>query len=43
MVMFASLQYANTFAVDNAATGRKEYFAQRGYPFQCGVEMRIHF
>lgn len=33
----------NTFAVDNAATGRKEYFAQRGFPFQCGGEMRIHF
>lgn len=33
----------NTFAVDNAATGQTEYFAQRGNPFQCGVEMRLHF
>lgn len=33
----------NTFAVDNAATGRKEYFAQRGNPFQCGAELRVHF
>lgn len=33
----------NTFAVDNAATGRKEYFAQRGIPFLCGAELRIHF
>ena len=33
----------NTFAVDNAATGTKEYFAQRGNPFQCGAEVRLHF
>lgn len=33
----------NTFAVDNAATGNKEYFAQRGNPFQCGVDLRFHF
>ena len=33
----------NTFAVDNAATGSKEYFAQRGNPFQCGVDLRFHF
>ena len=33
----------NTFAVDNAATGTKEYFAQRGNPFQCGVDIRLHF
>lgn len=33
----------NTFAVDNAATGTKEYFAQRGNPFQCGVDLRLHF
>lgn len=33
----------NTFAVDNAATGKKEYFAQRGNPFQCGVDVRLHF
>lgn len=33
----------NTFAVDNAATGKKEYFAQRGNPFQMGVDLRLHF
>ena len=33
----------NTFAVDNSATGTKQYFAQRGNPFQCGVEIRLHF
>lgn len=33
----------NTFAVDNAATGKKEYFAQRGNPFQCGVDVKLHF
>ena len=33
----------NTFAVDNAATGKKEYFAQRGNPFQCGVDLKFHF
>lgn len=33
----------NTFAVDNAATGKTEYFAQQGNPFQCGVDVRIHF
>lgn len=33
----------NTFAVDNAATGKKEYFAQRGNPFQCGLDVRFHF
>ena len=33
----------NTFAVDNAATGTKEYFAQRGNPFQCGADVKIHF
>ena len=33
----------NTFAIDNAATGSKEYFAQRGNPFQCGVDLRFHF
>ena len=33
----------NTFAVDNAATGTKEYFAQRGNPLQCGVDVRLHF
>lgn len=33
----------NTFAVDNAATGQKRYFAQRGNPFQCGVDVKLHF
>ena len=33
----------NTFAVDNAATGNKQYFAQRGNPIQCGVDVRMHF
>ena len=33
----------NTFAVDNAATGKKLYFAQRGNPFQCGVDLKFHF
>ena len=33
----------NTFAVDNSATGTKEYFAQRGNPFQCGVDVSFHF
>lgn len=35
--------YYNTFAVDNAATGTKQYFAQRGNPFQCGVDIKLHF
>ena len=33
----------NTFAVDNAATGTKQYFAQRGNPIQCGVDVRLRF
>lgn len=33
----------NTFAVDNAATGTKQYFAQRGNPFQCGADVSLHF
>ena len=33
----------NTFAVDNAATGKREYFAQRGNPFQCGVDLSFRF
>lgn len=35
--------YYNTFAVDNAATGTKQYFAQRGNPFTCGVDITLHF
>ncbi len=33
----------NTFAIDSSATGTTEYFAQRGNPFQCGVDLRFHF
>lgn len=33
----------NTFAVDNAATGKKEHFAQRGNPFQMGIDVKLHF
>ena len=33
----------NTFAVDNAATGAKRYFAQSGNPFTCGVDVSFHF
>ena len=35
--------YYNTFAVDNVATGSKMYFAQRGNPFTCGVDVSFHF
>ena len=33
----------NTFAIDSSATGTTEYFAQRGNPFQCGIDLRFHF
>ena len=33
----------NTFAVDNAATGKREYFAQRGNQFQGGVDLSFRF
>ena len=33
----------NTFAVSSEATGEKLYFAQRGNPFQCGVDVKFHF
>lgn len=33
----------NTFAISSAATGTTEYFAQRGNPFQMGVEVKLHF
>ena len=33
----------NTFAVQSAATGTRYTFAQRGNPFQMGVDFRIHF
>lgn len=32
----------NTFAVSSAATGERLCFAQRGNPFQCGVDLRLH-
>ncbi|MBQ5982551.1 MAG: TonB-dependent receptor [Prevotella sp.] len=32
----------NTFAVSNAATGTKNYYAQRGNPLQVGVDFRLH-
>lgn len=35
--------YYNAFAVDNAATGKTEYFAQQGNPIQCGVDVKWHF
>lgn len=31
----------NTFAVSSAATGKTEYFAQRGTPFMCGIEVKL--
>lgn len=33
----------NTFAVGSSATRRQEYFAQRGTPFQMGVDLKFHF
>lgn len=33
----------NTFAMNSSATGTNEYFAQRGNPFQCGVDIKLHF
>ncbi len=33
----------NTFAVQSAATGKRYTFAQRGNPFQIGVDVRLHF
>ena len=33
----------NTFAVQSAATGNKFTFAQRGNPFQLGVDFRYKF
>ncbi len=35
--------YYHVFAVDNSATGTKQYFAQRGNPFQCGMDVSLHF
>ena len=33
----------NTFMVSSAATGKEYHFAQRGNPFQMGVDVRLHF
>ena len=33
----------NTFAVSTSATGPELYFAQRGNPIQCGVDLKFHF
>lgn len=33
----------NTFAINSAATGETLYFAQRGNPFQMGVDLKFHF
>ena len=33
----------NTFAIGSAATGTKQYFAQRGCPVQAGVDIKLHF
>lgn len=32
----------SSFAFDSSATGKKEYFAQRGNPFQIGIDLRLH-
>lgn len=32
-----------TFAFRSAATGQAVYSAQRGMPFQMGVDVKIHF
>lgn len=33
----------NTFAIGSAATGQTRYFAQRGWPVQVGVDVKLHF
>ncbi len=33
----------NTFAFDSSASGTHYYFAQRGAPFQMGIDVNIHF
>ena len=33
----------NTFAFSSAATGREIFMAQRGNPFQCGLDVSFHF
>lgn len=39
---FTDTRY-NTFAFSSAATGTNKYFAQRGNPFQLGVDINFHF
>ncbi len=33
----------NTFAIDSNFGGEKLYFAQRGNPFQMGIDIKLHF
>jgi hypothetical protein len=33
----------NTFAVESKAAGEALRFAQRGNPFQLGVDINVHF
>ena len=33
----------NTFAVQSSAAGGTRYFAQRGNPFQMGLDLKLHF
>ena len=33
----------NTFAFSSKATGKEMYIAQRGNPFQIGLDVRMHF
>lgn len=33
----------NTFAFSSKATGKEVFMAQRGNPFQCGIDVSIHF
>ena len=33
----------NTFAFSSKATGKEVFMAQRGNPFQCGVDVSVHF
>lgn len=36
-------RHYNTFAIESAASGTSCWFAQRGNPFQMGVDVRLHF
>ena len=33
----------NTFVIGSAATGTAKYFAQRAWPIQAGVDLKLHF